>query len=689
MSPNNSLTKWLRKAIPSSKSEGHNAPSLADGSSEGTDGRLNSGANSRGQGQPSESGGETPRVIGNHPDSKPSIDLKTAPSTFPPSLNDQNLETAVNSVVATGAPPSAAASPPPTASGDNEKKHLQQRAFETSQVFSYDSRESFSDGDDAKRLESNEHGTNNNTTNAGGSSDGRSTENLKDPSQPSAAPVQPITRVRFIIILIGLCLSVFLGAMDLTIVAVTRPQIANQFGSLSTSAWIANSYMITSSAFQTLYGKLSDIFGRLEMLMFALLLFLVGSALSATAQSMTWLIAARALSGVGSAGLIGITLVIISDLTPLQERGKYFGLFAAMWAVACVVGPLIGGVFADHVTWRWCFYINLPIGGITALTSLLCIRIPKPKGTFKQKLKRVDFVGSAILVGGLVMFLLGIELGGKDYPWNSAAVICLIVIGILLVASFFVYEAKVPLEPILHPSLLANVSVLSSLLSLFFLGIVFYSLIYYIPVYYITVNNDSITRSSVRMLPLLVSISVLAMVIGVVMGKVGHYRWFIWVGNGLAVVGSGIMILYTQSSFAKQVVFMLVSGIGIGITYPAFNLVVQGAVDDSLLAVVSNLVPLFRNIGGIVGLAVSDVIFNNELRSKLGALAAQYPEYAKGIAECQEDSSAIWKQDFPNPLRHQIVDEFKNSLYWFFVAMVPFIGLALLVSLPIRRTRTH
>ncbi|KAJ1669585.1 hypothetical protein EV182_008689, partial [Spiromyces aspiralis] len=181
------------------------------------------------------------------------------------------------------------------------------------------------------------------------------------------------------------------------------------------------------AAFQPLYGKLSDIFGRLQLLMFSLGIFLIGSALCGAAQSMIWLIIARGLTGVGGAGILTLAVVVIGDITDLRSRGKYLGFFSMAWAVAHSIGPLLGGTFADKITWRWCFYINLPIGAVAAVTSLLFIRIPVERGTWIQKLKRVDFLGSFIIVASLILILLALSWGGKTYAWNSAVVIALLV----------------------------------------------------------------------------------------------------------------------------------------------------------------------------------------------------------------------------------------------------------------------
>ncbi|KAJ1677144.1 hypothetical protein EV182_006780, partial [Spiromyces aspiralis] len=262
-----------------------------------------------------------------------------------------------------------------------------------------------------------------------------------------------VTKPQFIVILVGLCLSIFLGSLDQTIVAPALPKISSDFNALSNASWVGTAYLLTSTALQPLFGKLSDIFGRLAMLLSALAAFLIGSALCGAAQSMTWLIIARAVTGIGGAGAMAMAFIIIADITSLKDRPRYIGLISSMFGLSSVLGPILGGVLTDRATWRWCFYINLPICAVTIISAVIFIRIPTTGDSFKEKIKRIDFVGSILVVGALVMILLALSWGGHEYPWDSARVLALLIVGIFVLGGFVVYEFYIPPEPIVIPAM--------------------------------------------------------------------------------------------------------------------------------------------------------------------------------------------------------------------------------------------
>ncbi|KAJ1674144.1 hypothetical protein EV182_003870, partial [Spiromyces aspiralis] len=451
---------------------------------------------------------------------------------------------------------------------------------------------------------------------------------------------------RRLIIMFSLFLIFLLANMDQTIVAVALPTIGSDFGEFSNAAWVGTAYLLTMTAFQPLYGKLSDIFGRLQLLMFALGVFLLGSALCGAAQSMIWLIIARGVMGVGGGGIASLCLVIGSDITTIRERGIFLSLMAMSWSIASIAGPIIGAKLSDDISWRWCFYINLPIGAVSAIISLIFLRIPVERSTWIQKLKRVDFIGSFVVVSALVLILLALSWGGKTYAWNSAVVVTLLVVGLVMLVGFGVLESYVPSEPILHPILFRNLNLAMSFICSLVIGITMFGLVYYIPIFFSMVKNISATKAALHALPSLIPNACFSLIAGGLMTAVGHFRLHMWVGLALTVVGTGILTLMKpDSSIGQQIGYMIVSGAGLGITLAPSIVLGQISVEPSLTAVATALMVFARTFGGILGLAICDTVLANSVGPKLAAIAAKYPESSVPILTSQNNAKVLWESN--------------------------------------------
>ncbi|KAJ1674669.1 hypothetical protein EV182_002808 [Spiromyces aspiralis] len=387
---------------------------------------------------------------------------------------------------------------------------------------------------------------------------------------------------------------------------------------------------------------------------------------------MIWLIIARGLTGVGGAGIMTMAVVIIGDITDLRSRGKYLGCFMLAWVVASSAGPLIGGTFADKVTWRWCFYINLPIGAVTAVTSLLFLRIPVERETWLEKLKRIYFLGSFIMVGSLILILLALSWGGKTYAWNSAVVVALLIVGFALLAVFVVVEVYIPPEPILDLSLFNNHIIPALLIASTMAGMVMFSLIYYIPIFFSAVFNSSAINAGVHLPPFQVSIAVSALVTGQIMSRIGHMRLLTVTGFAIAVVGTGLLtLLRPESGAGEQVGYLLLSGLGIGMIMPLTIVIAQGAVRPQLMAVSTTLLMFTRTIGGVFGLAIADAVFANALRPRLQAVGSRHPEYANTLMASQDDVTLIWAR----------ASQRTESLHKVFITLIPLLAIGFLASL--------
>ncbi|KAJ1817463.1 hypothetical protein LPJ56_004060, partial [Coemansia sp. RSA 2599] len=448
----------------------------------------------------------------------------------------------------------------------------------------------------------------------------------------------PMTKFRRMVVFVSLALTMLLAALDLTIVTTAIPKISEQFKALSEATWIATAYMLTTTALQPLYGRLSDTFGRVPTLISSIVIFIVGSGVCGGANSMGVLIFGRALQGVGGAGLMALVFIIISDVTTEEERPAYLGVLGAVWSVASVIGPVLGGVFSEKVTWRWAFYVNLPIAGAVLLVVVFFLRLPQPQGSLWTKLKKIDFLGSLVLIGAVVMILLALTWGGKTFPWKSAKVICLLVFGILALGVFMLIEWKTSAEPTVPLRMFRNRNVSLSVIGQFFMGAAMFTPMFFIPIWYTIVKNSGTISAGLHLLPYLLSISLVSVASGFLVTKTGRYRAMVIAGTALFVVGSGLMVLFDEDiNFGKQVGFMLLMGVGLGFNIQILLIVVQTASKTEDMAASTTLFLFMRVLGSSIGVAVMQSVFQNALLPKLAQLIALYPEFAADFMNSVDD----------------------------------------------------
>ncbi|KAJ2018225.1 hypothetical protein GGI14_002451 [Coemansia sp. S680] len=499
-------------------------------------------------------------------------------------------------------------------------------------------------------------------------------------SAPKAA-VQ-LSSFRRVVITISLSLSILLVGLDTSIVTTVIPKISHEFNALSSAAWIATAYMVTLTALQPLFGRLSDIFGRAPSLISSIVLFMAGSAAAGWAKNMGGLIFGRALQGVGGAGIETMVFTIISDITTEKERPVYLGVVSAVWLVASVAGPLLGGVFSDHVSWRWAFLINLPVGGVLLIVMVLLLRMPQPTGSLTEKLKKVDILGSLVLIGSITMLLLALNWGGKNYAWSSARIVCLLVFSCVSLGLFILIEWKVARQPAVPIELFRIRNVCLVVVGQLFMGAAMYAPIFFIPIWYASVKNASNVTAGLHLIPYLTGCSVFAILAGIAVKKVGRYREFIVIGLTMFVIGSGLMILMDEdTTTGEEVAFMLVMGIGIGISIQLLMLVAQKASATEDLAATTSLYIFMRVLGYSMGVAILQSVMQNSLEPRLDSLAKQFPDYEKTILDSADDQTKIYSVGLPDALRALLVNAFSQALHKVFIATVPFAAVAFLLVL--------
>ncbi|HET7146721.1 MAG TPA: MDR family MFS transporter [Gaiellaceae bacterium] len=434
-----------------------------------------------------------------------------------------------------------------------------------------------------------------------------------------SSPAQPAPRVR--LIFSALLFVVLLASLDQTIVATALPTIVGDLGGLAHLSWVVTAYLLASTITGPLYGKFGDLYGRKSTLQVAIVIFLIGSMLCGIAQNMPELIAFRALQGLGAGGLITTTIAVVGDIIPPRERGRYQGVFGAVFGVSTIVGPLLGGFFVDNLSWRWIFYVNLPVGAV-ALAVIGAV--------FHARTERVqhavDYAGAALLAGGLSAIVLFTSLGGTTFAWDSSEIAVLIVLGVVLLVAFG-YVERSAREPILPLSLFRNrIFSVTSMIG-FIIGLALFGSVTYLPVFLQIVKGMSPTRSGLELTPMMGGLLITSIASGRLISKWGRYKPFPIVGTAVMTVG---MVLLSQlavdSSAAYTALSMLVLGLGLGMVMQVLVLAVQNAVDFRNMGVATSGSLLFRQVGGSIGIAIYGAIFANRLH---GELAAHLPPGAQ------------------------------------------------------------
>ncbi len=476
------------------------------------------------------------------------------------------------------------------------------------------------------------------------------------------------------VIIAGLITGMMLAALDQSIVGTALPRIVSDLGGLNHLAWVVTAYLLTSTAVTPLWGKISDLYGRRIIFQTAIIIFLIGSALCGLAQNMPQLIAFRALQGIGGGGLMAIAFAIIGDVIPARERGRYQGYFGAVFGLSSIAGPLLGGWLTDAVSWRWIFYINLPLGLFALVITSMALKMPVVKREHK-----IDYFGASVIVAAVTSLLLYLNWAGEHYGWSDPRALGFVIAAVVLSVAFVFIELRVS-EPIIPMRLFLNPIFRIGNLFTFLIGFAMFGGAIYLPLFFQTVLGMSPTRSGLAMLPMVAGMFSMSITSGLLITKTGKYKIFPIIGSCILIVAMFLLsTIHYDTPYWNIAIYAFLFGIGLGLAMMTIVTPVQNAVEFRDMGVTTSTITFLRSLGGAIGVALFGAIMNSRLTTYLSEeLGGQVGAMSGGEINTN-NVQAI--QALPEPVRTEVLTAYTHAITDIYLYSIPIIVVALVVVL--------
>ncbi|MBV1892773.1 MAG: MFS transporter [Ilumatobacteraceae bacterium] len=494
----------------------------------------------------------------------------------------------------------------------------------------------------------------------------------------TVAPVPEMTHRQRQVIIIGLMTGLLLAALDGTIVATALPTIVGEFGGIDRLSWVVTAYLVASTTSMPLFGKISDLYGRKRVYQAAIIIFIVASVLCGASQNIEQLIAFRALQGIGGGGLFVLTFTIVGDIVPARERGRYQGYLSSTFALASVLGPLAGGFITDELSWRWVFYVNLPVGIAALVATTIVLKLPRMRTDHS-----LDIAGSVLLVTSIVACLLATVWASTEYGWSAPSTIILYLLSILTLVAFIAQERRAP-EPVLPLRMFNRAGFGASVLVSFLAGAAMFGSIVYLPLFFQGVQGKGATNAGLLLLPLMLSLTMGSLVTGRLTTYTGRYRIYPIIGTPIATLGLYLLsTIEPSTSRLESGVYMVIMGFGIGMVLPVLTLAIQNTVEARDLGAGTAAANFFRTLGGTLGVAILGTILNSQLNSGLDEQLAGI-ELPGGVAPADLAQDPTGIASLPDTLRDAVTFALSDAVTFAFLIAAFVMLAAFVVSFFIR-----